>query len=158
MSGYVAILLGRTRATDDIDVFIDEIDTEKFAKLHSELTDQRFWCLNAESNDEIFSYLEEGYAIRFATMKTSVPNFEIKYPKDDLDRETFNDAIKVVINSQKIKISGIERQIAFKRYHLGSPKDSEDASHLETLFPHVNTEKINKYKTLIEARQKKELE
>ena len=36
ISGYVTILLGRTRATDDIDVFIKPLSKEKFIHLYNE--------------------------------------------------------------------------------------------------------------------------
>ena len=36
VSGYVAILLGRTRATDDIDVFIKPLSKDEFFRLYNE--------------------------------------------------------------------------------------------------------------------------
>lgn len=37
ISGYVAILLGRSRSTEDIDVFIREMDFEAFSRFYDEL-------------------------------------------------------------------------------------------------------------------------
>ncbi len=154
ISGYVSILLGRTRATDDIDVFIKKIPQETFVKLYQELQDKGFWCLNAESENEIFSYLEEGLAVRFAKKGKSAPNFEIKFPKDALDEETFTNFIFVKLSIGEIKISSLERQIAFKRYYLRSDKDCEDALHIEELFKEeIDYIKVNKYKELIEQRK-----
>ncbi len=156
ISGYVSILLGRTRATDDIDVFIKKILKEKFVELYQELQDKGFWCLNAESENEIFNYLEEGLAIRFAKKGKSAPNFEIKFPKDALDEETFSNFIRAKLLIGEIKISSLERQIAFKRYYLGSDKDCEDALHIEELFKgKIDYERVNKYKELIEQRKKR---
>lgn len=157
ISGYVAILLGRTRATDDIDVFIKPISKEKFRQLYAELREKDFWCLNAEDENELFSFLEDKLAIRFAKKGLSTPNFEVKFPKDKLDEEAFNNTIKVILPEGKIIISELERQIAFKRYHLESNKDEEDALHVEELFKgKIDYNKVNKYRELIEKRKKDE--
>lgn len=155
ISGYVSILLGRTRSTEDIDVFIKQISKESFLKLYTELKEKRFWCLNAEKEDEIWSYLQEHLAVRFAKINAYAPNFEVKFPKDKLDEEVFSDFINVTLPIGKIRISSLERHIAFKRYYLGSRKDEEDALHIEELFKDkINHDKVNKYKSLIEQRQK----
>jgi len=151
ISGYVSILLGRTRATEDVDVFIEKISSERFSKLYDELKNAGYWCLNAEKESEIFSYLCGGLAVRFARKGKVAPNFEVKFPKIDLDKETFKDFIMVSLKEGKIKISSLERQIAFKRYLLKSEKDMEDALHIEELFKdQLDYEKINNLKEAIE--------
>lgn len=155
ISGYVSILLGRTRATDDIDVFIKKISKDKFSKLYTELKEKGFWCLNAEDETELYSFLEDKLAIRFAKQGLATPNFEIKFPKDKLDEQAFENTITVVTKQGKIIISELERQIAFKRYYLQSDKDKEDALHVEELFKYkIDYAKIDKYKELIERRRK----
>jgi len=155
ISGYVAILLGRTRATDDIDVFIKPISKQIFSSLYRELKENGFWCLNAESEEELYSYLEDKLAIRFARKRLSTPNFEIKFPKDKLDEQAFDNAITVITKQGKIIISELERQIAFKKYYLESNKDNEDALHIEELFRgKIDYDKVNKYRELIEKRKK----
>ena len=37
ISGYISILLGRARATEDIDIFIEKITAEKFSKLYKDI-------------------------------------------------------------------------------------------------------------------------
>lgn len=150
ISGYVSILLGRSRSTEDVDVFIKPLNLEKFVKLYQELKDNDFWCINAESNDEVYSYLNEGIALRFAEKGKAIPNFEIKFAKKLLDLIVFEDPLKVETNEGVILISSLDRQIAFKRYYLASDKDLEDAQYLEDTFKeNINTEKIKKYKELI---------
>src|SRR3989344_3131371 len=150
ISGYVSIILGRARATEDIDVFIKKISKEKFSELYNELREKGFECLNAESPKEIFSYLEDYLAIRFSRKTKPVPNFEVKFPKRESDEETFDDFIIVKLIEGKIKISSLERQIAFKRYYLESDKDIEDAIHIEELFKNqLDYSKINKLKEII---------
>lgn len=118
ISGYISILFGRARATEDIDIFIKKIEEKEFSKLYEALDHGGFWCLNAEKVEEIFNYLQDGLAIRFARKKTSIPNFEIKFPKRAIDEETFGDSINVILSGGRIIISSLERQIAFKRYFL----------------------------------------
>lgn len=151
ISGYVSILLGRSRATEDIDVFIKKISLEQFSELYKDLQRKDFECINAETPEEIFSYLKDWLAIRFARKNAPIPNFEVKFPKRDVDRETFNDFITVILPSGKLKISSLERQIAFKMYYLKSEKDIEDALHIEELFKNqLDYGKINKLKNIIE--------
>ncbi len=157
VSGYVSIILGRTRITEDIDVFIGKISEEKFSQLYRALKNANFWCLNSENEKEIFDFLKNKMAIRFSYKEMPVPNFEVKFPKDNLDLETFNDFINVILPQGKIKISSLERHIAFKKYYLGSDKDIDDALHIENLFKDkIDFEKINKLKALIKIRKDEE--
>lgn len=154
ISGYVSILLGRSRATEDVDAFIRPISKELLSKLYVELEQNGFWCLNAESLETIHSYLNNKTAIRFAEIGKSIPNFELKYPKDDLDEETFTNFIIVKLPYGSIKISSLERQIAFKRYFLKSDKDNEDALFLEEKFKgKIDFDKVNNYKRLIKLKR-----
>ncbi len=156
ISGYISILLGRSRATEDIDIFLEKISEEKFFELYEELKKAGFWCLNAEDEKEIFSYLKDGLAVRFSRKGKSIPNFEVKFPKSKIDEEAFEDAITVSLTEGKLRISSLERQIAFKKYYLGADKDIEDALHIEEIFKEkLDYEKINKLKEIIE-REKKE--
>ena len=154
ISGYVSILLGRTRSTEDIDVFIKPISKDVFSKLYQEIQNNGFWCLNAESEDEVFGYIQDGLAIRFAKADNYAPNFEVKFPKDELDDAVFEDYILVKLAIGGIKISSLERHIAFKRYYLGSKKDEEDSLHIEEYFKNqIDLTKVSKYKNLIRERQ-----
>lgn len=154
ISGYVSILLGRSRATEDVDIFIERIPEEKFLKLYNELKENGFWCLNSEDGKEIYSYLQDNLAARFSYKGKTIPNFEVKFPKDNLDKETFKDFITVILPQGKLKISSLERHIAFKKYYLKSDKDIEDALHVEELFKQqLNYDKINKLKEIIKIRK-----
>ena len=153
IAGYVSILLGRTRTTEDIDVFIKRITKETFFKMYQDLENKGFWCLNTDNMERAFDYLETHHAIRFAKDGYSIPNFEVKFPKDKLDEDAFEDSINVILPKGNIIISCLERNIAFKRYFLKSDKDNEDASHLEELFhDKLDYGKINKIRELIILR------
>lgn len=155
ISGYVSILLGRTRTTEDVDLFIKPITKERLSLLYNELNEKGFWCINAEKLDDIYNYISSGIAIRFAKKGFSVPNFEVKFPKDDLAIETYNDIITVIHPLGRLKISSLERHIAFKMYYLGSDKDIEDARHIEKVFKEkLDYNKINKLRIILEKKRK----
>lgn len=151
VSGYVALLFGRSRSTEDVDIFIKELNKAKFDALYKDLKKHGYWCLNAEDADEVYEYLTHESAVRFAIKNETIPNFEVKFAKKRLSKEALNDTLTVITKLGKINISSIERQIAFKRYYLKTDKDKEDAMHIEELFKeHINTEKIDYYKKLVE--------
>ena len=154
ISGYVSILLGRSRATEDVDIFIKKISKETFYLLYNDLVSNEFWCINSDNPETLFDYLKENLAIRFARGKIPLPNMEVKFPKDKLDEDAFEDSIRVKLPDGEIKISSLERHIAFKRYFLGSEKDNEDALHIEELFKEdIDFEKIKKLQKLIKLRK-----
>ena len=156
ISGYVSILLGRTRVSEDIDVYIKKVSLEEFKKIYKELLANNFWCINAEKPEDIYEYLKDNLAVRFSKIDSPIPNFEVKFPKDQLDEQVFEDPIRVILTKGEIIISSLERHIAFKKYFLGSDKDIEDAEHIENLFKEfIDYNRINKLKELIKKRNEK---
>jgi hypothetical protein len=147
ISGYVAILFGRSRGTEDVDLFIEKISKEKFIELYRDLQSDNLWAINADDQDELFSMLNEGLAIRFAEKGQVIPNMEMKFTKDFLDEFAMKNKIKVETEEGILWTSKIGMQIAYKKFVLKSKKDLEDAQHLQKLFD-INEEKINKYKLL----------
>lgn len=155
ISGYVSLLFGRARGTEDIDMFIENIPKENFINLYQELK-RKYWCLNTDDVNEMYDYLKEGLPIRVAIENQSIPNFEIKFAKTLLDKEAFKDSIIVETKLGKLKISSLERQIAFKKYLLKSDKDLEDARHIEKIFKeNIDYNKVEEYKRLIENAKTK---
>jgi len=133
ISGYVAILFGRSRMSEDIDLFIEHISYEKFMNLWSEL-EQTYECLITNDPDDAYhGYLEDHHALRFAKKGSFIPNVEVKFVKNDLDRYSLNNRKLVKLGSRSLCISPIELQIPYKLF-LGSEKDIEDARFLFKLF------------------------
>ena len=156
ISGYVSILLGRTRISEDIDIYIKKISLGEFKEMYKELLQNNFWCINAEKPEDIYEYLKDNLAVRFSKIDSPIPNFEVKFPKDKLDEQVFEDPIKVILTKGEIIISSLERHIAFKRYFLSSNKDIEDAEHIESLFKEfINYNKVSELKRLIKKRNVK---
>jgi len=134
VSGYIAILFGRSRNTEDVDLFVEEMPLEKFKQFWEELGRKGFECINESNPESAYrNYLKESLALRFAVKGTFEPNFELKFPKTDLNQYSLKNKIVVEIGGEKLNISKMELQIAFKLY-LGSDKDIEDAIHLWEMF------------------------
>ncbi|MBL7169620.1 MAG: hypothetical protein ISS48_01205 [Candidatus Aenigmarchaeota archaeon] len=49
VSGYLPILFGKIRGTEDIDVFIKKIEFEKFKEFYDELSQKDYEIFNAKS-------------------------------------------------------------------------------------------------------------
>jgi len=133
VSGYVAILFGRSRTSEDIDLIVEKLEPRTFKKVW-ETVSKNFYCINTSDVDEAYNdYLCSGISLRFAKKKTFIPNIEFKFPKVDLDHWTIQNRKKVVVNGHYFYITPLELQIPFK-LRLGSEKDIEDARHLYKLF------------------------
>lgn len=133
VSGYVSILFGRNRSSEDIDLIIEKISYDKFIELWREL-EKDFECVITENcNTAYQEYLAEGYSMRFSEKGKFVPNMEIKFPKTEIDQFTLDNKLKVLLNNNFLFISKIEVQIPFKLF-LGSEKDLEDAKYLYEIF------------------------
>lgn len=156
ISGYVSILFGRSRATEDIDLFIEKLTRPEFDRLAGDLIKAGYWLVNSANLDELYDMLKSKLAIRVTKDKTAIPNFEIKFPEGELDKYSFDNRIKVILNGITLYVSPIEMQIAYK-LKLGSNKDFEDAKHLFELFKeHLDKEKLNYFIDVLNVRQKAE--
>lgn len=138
VSGYVSIIFGRSRMTEDVDLLVPKMNEQEFEEIWKKLYENGFWCINTPSKKEAFDMLKE-HAIRFSKENEPIPNIEFKIIKNELDKFSYKNKIKVIINSKSLFISPLELQIAYKLY-LGSDKDLEDARYLYNLFK----DKINK--------------
>jgi len=145
LSGYVSILFGRNRSSEDIDVVIERLDFDKFKKFWK-MTYKDFECINTEDVKEAYErYINANHAIRFSRKNEFLPNMEIKFPKLVTDFFPLEHSVKVMLNKKTLFISPIELQISFKVY-LGSEKDVEDARYLYKLFKnHLNLEILNEW-------------
>lgn len=133
VSGYVSILFGRNRSSEDIDLLIEKISLDKLKELWKEL-ETGFECINAEIPESAYNdYLMNENSIRFSKKGNYIPNMELKFPKLELDFWTLQNKKEVIFNGNKIFISPIEVQIPFKLF-LGSEKDIEDARYLYKIF------------------------
>jgi hypothetical protein len=150
VSGYVAILLGRARASEDIDIIIPKIDFPKFKYLMKYIKQNNFYCLNAEDDNNIYEYLLEDLPIRFAKKDSVIPNVELKWIKNKFDELALEKTITIKLSKESLCISHLELQIAFKEIVLKSPKDLEDARHLRNVAEkYLDYKLIQKYKVML---------
>lgn len=128
VSGYVAVLLGRSRATEDIDVIVERFDEGVAAKLVRELQAAGYWGA-AMPLEELHSKLEDGLPIRIAEDGHRVPNVELKYPTDRYSRLSLENTVIVTLDRATLRVGSLELQIAYK-LRMGAQKDHEDALYL----------------------------
>lgn len=152
VSGYISIITGRSRATEDVDLLVPKMSFENFEILWERLNKNDFECLNTLKVLDAFEMLNE-HAIRFARKGKAVPNMEFKLVGKDLERYALENRIKLFLKDNLFWISPLELQIAYK-LHLAADgtdeemipdKDIEDARHLYKLFE----DKINKDEFLL---------
>jgi len=133
VSGYVSILFGRSRTSEDIDLIVEKLNFDKFRKLWENVY-KKFECIIEKNSEHAYKeYLLTGHAIRFSKKDKFIPNIEMKFPKIDLDFWVLEERREVLLNNYKLFISPLELQIPFKLF-LGSEKDIEDARHLYSIF------------------------
>ncbi len=148
VSGYVSIILGRSRGSEDIDIIIPKMNEEKTKEMIEELLKKRFYCLNTEKDH--FEYLNDKVALRFAKEGTVIPNMEMKFAKNKIETIALKNKIRVKIKGKEIYISQLELQIAFKEQILKSPKDIEDAKHIRLVAKgYIDDDLIKEYEGLL---------
>lgn len=150
VSGYVAILTGRSRSTEDIDVIIEPLSKTETERLTETLKNRGYWGM-AMPLDSMYDMLSGGDRIRIAEEGELIPNFEVWFADSDLEWSVLDDPLSAEIDGETLSISPIERQIAYK-LHLAqgadslSGKDFEDALHLYSTFEEqLNREELEVY-------------
>ncbi len=150
VSGYVSILLGRSRASEDIDMIMPWMDFEKWESIYSYLIKCGYYSLNAASAKMAYDLLKDDIAVRFAPEGIVIPNMEILFAVSDVQKLALSTSMLVRVGRESIRISNLELQIAYKEKVLGSSKDLEDAMHLRmVLGSHLNAEKLKEYKEMM---------
>ena len=146
ISGYLPIFFGRSRGTEDVDVFIDHIDEQTFIRFYNELVKENYYFLNPEDEHGLYEMLTENLGIRAAKKESIIPNIKMKFTKDDIDRFTMENRMEVhVANTNRFFIAPLEVEIPYKLY-LGSEKDIEDAVYLWEIFQkYINKKLIHRF-------------
>ena len=132
VSGYVAILFGKFRGTEDVDILIPFLEKDTFDQLHQALITGEYEFLNAENDQGLYDMLTKGMGIRIAKKDQFIPNIELKFLKDEVDRHVLLDRIVVNMPGASLCISPIDIQIA---YNLSLVRlRFEDAVYLWEIF------------------------
>tara|TARA_Y100000310_G_scaffold167817_1_gene167763 strand:- start:1008 stop:1694 length:687 start_codon:yes stop_codon:yes gene_type:complete len=141
VSGYVSILLGRSRSSEDVDLLVPSMDFSNFVIFFNDLMNRGYECANTSNVKEAYDMLSS-HAIRFYEKDRPLPNMEFKVISNEIHQNAFDNRISVVFGDNKLFISPLELQIAYKLSlmadgnvdELSSDKDFEDAKHLYELF------------------------
>jgi len=151
VSGFVAISHGRSRATEDVDIMIEEVSQEKFKKIHNELIKYGFECKYPREVENIYDMLKNDRAnVRYTWIGKELPNMEVKFTRDSLDIKQLETRTKLKMTGLDVFFAKIEESIAFKEEYLGSEKDLEDAKHLRLIYDgELDLDYIKSYKEKI---------
>lgn len=150
--GYVSICSGRTRGTEDVDVFFPLIDKDKFQDLLDDLIKNGYWCYQGESVEEIYPYVKNLGSIRFARKDELFPNIElVSFDETKKAKQfEFDHPQKIRIKDFEFKIPPIEFEILYKEIILTGKKDIADAKHLRTFYSEIlRKEKFKEYEPII---------
>ncbi|SMO84945.1 hypothetical protein [Halorubrum cibi] len=132
VAGYVAILSGRSRSTEDVGVFIERCSSDRIDDLVAELERDGYWG-PAMPLSETYGNLASGTDIWVAPDGEMTPHLEVKFPGDEFDHASLANAIDAHVGDETIPIGPLELQIAYK-LSLGGRTDLEDAAHLYAVF------------------------
>jgi len=150
VSGYVSILLGRSRTSEDIDMIIPVLDKISWTIIYNDLIKHNYYCLNSESADESYSYLKDNIAVRFAPLGKVIPNMEVAFASSNTQKLALSTKIKAIVGKKILYISNLELQIAYKEKILKSPKDMEDARHLRLMLGKgIDSKKFKEYQGML---------
>lgn len=146
ISGYPAIMLGRSRETEDIDLFLGDMGRDRFDAWWGRLSAAGFWCINA-GPDGAWDLLQERMAPRFAKEGTIEPNFEVKFARERLSAQQLREAWDLDLLGVHAHIGDLSDQVAYKVFmgtqhdpggaHLPVNKDMEDAEHIARVAGHA---------------------
>jgi hypothetical protein len=150
VSGFVAISHGMGRGTVDIDMIMERISEDRFVKMHEDLIEEGFECLQSSKSEDIYDYLERGDSVRYVRKGEFLPEMEMKFAKDEIDNLQLASRKKYPSTGLDVWFSSIEINIAFKEELLKSDKDLEDAKHLRIIYKgKLNDSLINDVKKMI---------
>lgn len=144
VSGYVAVLLGRSRGTEDIDVIVERFDEQTATALATKLEEAGYWGA-AMPLDDLHPTLSEDHIVRVAEDGHRVPNVEPTFAHDRYSRLSLANTVAVHLGDATIQIGSLELQIAYK-LRMGAQKDFEDALYLYHLLGStLNTDRLETY-------------
>ncbi|MGC8496346.1 MAG: hypothetical protein ACP5MX_04050 [Candidatus Micrarchaeia archaeon] len=153
VSGYISLLFGRPRTTEDVDVLANISSKQAFGQIWKRAYNRGYYCINDDDHEGAYKIFSEGSSIRFAKRNTLFPNFELKAPKSEIEHIALNKRLRFKFDDSSIFISPLELQIAYKLY-LGSDKDYEDARYLyELLLQHINLKRLIEFIRMLGAEK-----
>ena len=108
LSGYIAILFGRNRASEDIDVVCEKVPFDTFNKLWDNVHRNLKCIITSDVHTAYNEYLLKGTAIRFAYPGEFIPNVEMKFEATKMHSTALSSPLNVVVNGSNLPISPLE--------------------------------------------------
>ena len=133
VSGYVSILLGEERPTQDVDILISSLSKDTARKMYEELFSrgfeipgdfEDFWKILFELKEKIDIFTEKKWY------------FDVRCVKTFFDIFSLENRMIVNINGNRVFIAPPEIQIPYKIY-LGADKDLKDAAFLYSKLKNI---------------------
>lgn len=144
VSGYVAVLFGRARATEDIDLLVEQFDQATATTLVERLESDGFWG-PAMPLSELYETVSDGLPVRIAAAGNRVPNVELKFARSQTDYVSLENTVDIQLRDITFAVGSLELQIAYK-LDMGAQKDFEDALYLfELLGQNLNQQALEQY-------------
>ncbi|MDZ7701638.1 MAG: hypothetical protein U5J98_05975 [Halobacteriales archaeon] len=132
VSGYVALLAGRARSTEDIDVILEPLDDETVDRLVDRLVEAKLWgpAMPLETLHDV-----EHDHIWVARTDEIAPRLDVKFADDRFDRSSLENRFDARLSTADatLPIGPLELQIAYKLWMVGQ-RDFEDALYLYDLL------------------------
>lgn len=95
--------------------------------------------------------LEIGKELKGLLKDKALPEMELKFAKDELDRYQLMTRTKLELTGLDIWFSNVNVNVAFKENLLKSPKDIEDARHMRIVYSEkIDEKEISRVKRLIQ--------
>ena len=104
VNDYVAILFGRSRGTEDIDILIEKITKSEFFNFVSEIED-RYDFLNPEDREGLYEMLSENLGVRISKKNAIIPNIELKIIKNEVEKYVLDNRLKVKLDKNLLYLS-----------------------------------------------------
>ncbi|MBI2109697.1 hypothetical protein HYT58_00800 [Candidatus Woesearchaeota archaeon] len=150
VSGFLIIMHGRSRGTEDIDIILDRLNEEELIRLHNDLEKHGFVCVQTNDVKEIYDYLINNTSVRYVKKDNPLPEMEVRLVKDKLDDYQIKTRKKLPLTGLSLYFSSVEMNLAFKEDLLKSDKDLEDARYLREVYKgKVDEFEVNKIKRMI---------
>lgn len=147
-----AYFFGIAEINENVDMYVEKFDSQKFKELSKTLEKSGFWFINSDDGEELFGMLQDNLSVRIAEKDKVIPNIEMKFPKKDTDFLSLNQPLQVELNKNILFTSPLELQVAYK-FLLGSEKDIEDAVYIYNTFKEI----LNR-KSMMELMKKLKVE
>ena len=137
VGGFVAILFGRNRRSEDIDFLLQPVGFGEFEQLYRCLREEGFDPASRADPVELYEEGMRGASMRFDFGGMAAPYVDARFALRRYQRAALENALTLVLGGRhELRIPPPELQIVYKLW-LGSDKDAGDAVFLYTLLRDV---------------------